>query len=741
VTTLNLLKSGVFFVALSSVAIAQGVDIRGGVADSVTHERIPYANITLVGTGHGASSNVHGFYVVTSVPSGEYQVVVSSIGYQTCTTTIKVHPGDPIVLDFMLVPKAVQMSEVIVTENPRRQLSEIHSSMQILEQKDIHAVPVVAQEDVFRSIGILPGIVSTSDVSSQFYVRGGAGDQNLILLDGMKVYSPYHAFGIYSVLDPDILKTTEVYTGAFPAEYGGRLSSVVNMTTRDGLNKTISGKGSINFLSGKLQLDGPLMPDVSWLVNARKSLFPKTFSKFFTNDLPLSFYDSFMKLTIVAAGFHGKLDFQSFFSGDDLKSSNPLEPDYSWRTSVFGFAASGLVHNRAFVDMVTYSSTFEAHRYSKESPSVTPASTRISETTVRANATFYTDTRDLYFFGFEFSFPSLDYSLVNNAGLPQVVRSTYLESSMWSHYQASLGRLQADIGIYVDLGTLFERGGQLEVVQPRLSLSYQLEGSWRAKIAYGRYTQNMITVNNEDDVIPMFDAWIQVPRGIRSERADHYVVGIDGNVLRNLSTSFQSYYKSYGSLVEYNRDKIDANDPDYVSATGKAYGFESLIRYRNDLLDLYASYTLGWTTIANGGLTYNPRYDRRHTINLLSMVHVLDGFDVSFRWEYGSGLPFTQTVGYFDRLALTEIFRQGFVHQTGDPYSLLGDKDAARLPAYHRLDASATYRFVVRPTRGSIGIHVTNVYDKQNIFYFDRGTGHQINMLPFFPTATLSLEY
>jgi hypothetical protein len=726
---------------LPSVLLGQGIDIRGIVADSVTRERIPYANVLLLGTGLGAASNIHGFYVVTNVPPGEYQIAASSVGYQTQTKTIKVRPGDPILLDFMLTPKAVQMSEVIVTDNPRRQLSEIHSSMQILEQRDIHAVPVAAQEDIFRSIGILPGIVSTSDVSSQFYVRGGAGDQNLILLDGMKIYNPYHAFGIYSVFDPDILKTTEVYTGAFPAEFGGRLSSVVNMTTRDGGGKTLSGRGNINFLSGKLQLDGPVLPDFSWLVNARKSLFPKTFSKFFTNDLPLSFYDGFIKVTGLAAGVQGKFDFQSFFSGDDLNSSNPLEPDYSWRTSAVGFAASGLVHNRAFVDMVTFTSTFEAHRDAKQSKTVTPAKTRINETTVRANATFYTDSKDLYFFGFEFSFPTLEYALINNAGVPQTVSSSFLESSMWSHYQASWGRLQADVGLFIDLGTLFERGGQLEVLQPRLSLSYQLEGTWRAKMAYGRFTQNMITVNNEDDVIPIFDAWIQVPRDLRSERADHYVLAIDGNVLRNLSTSFQSYYKSYGSLIAYNRDKIDASDPDYIRATGKAYGFETLIRYGSPVVDLYAAYSLGWTTITNGDITYSPRYDRRHTLNLLSMLHILDGFDIALRWEFGSGLPFTQSVGYFDRLALTDMFRQGYVHQTGDPYMLLGDKNAARLPSYHRLDASATYRFSVRPIRGSIGVHVTNAYDKRNIFYFDRKTGQQINMLPFFPTATLSLEY
>jgi hypothetical protein len=272
-------------------------------------------------------------------------------------------------------------------------------------------------------------------------------------------------------------------------------------------------------------------------------------------------------------------------------------------------------------------------------------------------------------------------------------------------------------------------------------VSYELPGGWRAKLAYGRFTQNMVTVNNEDDVIPIFDAWIQVPRELKSEEADHCVAGLEGNILRTLSTSFQGYYKSYGSLVAYNRDKIDASDPDYISATGKAYGFESLIRYANPLVDLYAAYSLGWTTITNGSTTYNPRYDRRHTLNLLSSLHLLEGFDLTFRWEFGSGLPFSQSVGYFDRLGLTDVFRQGYVHMTGVPYALLGDKNAARLPTFHRLDASAAYHFSMKRVSGSVGVQVVNAYGQKNIFYFDRSTGRQINMLPFFPTATFSLEF
>jgi outer membrane cobalamin receptor len=600
---------------------------------------------------------------------------------------------------------------------------------------------MAVQEDIFRSIRILPGIVSTSDVNSQFYVRGGAGDQNLILLDGMRIYNPYHAFGIFSIFDADIIKTTEVYTGAFPPEFGDRLSSVVNMTTREGRSTAISGRANINFLSTKLRIDGPAVEKVTFLISGRKSLFSQTFKNFLNKDLPLSFYDGFLKLTGEAGESHGTYSAQWFFSGDDLRSSNPVEPDYSWRTGAIGFVASGLIQDRVYVNAVGFENSFEASRNAKESKDVTPASTKVRETGVRANATLYTDSRDLYFFGFEFSFPRLEYQLINNYGVPRSLNTSFVETSSWIRYQSTKGRLQADLGFHVDLGSLFERGGGLEVLQPRLNLSYALWDNWKAKASYGRFSQNMITVNNEDDVIAIFDAWIRIPEELESEQADHYVLGLEGNLLQMLSTSFQAYYKDYNSLVIYNRDKVDALDPDYVNGDGKAYGFEALVRYGIPFVDTYLAYTLGWTTVTANDLTYYPRYDRRHNLNLLAVFHPLEGLEVTFRWEIGSGFPFTQTIGFYDRLSLADIFRGPYAGETGKPYSILGEKNAARLPTYHRLDASATYHFALPPFEGTFGLHVVNVYDRRNVFYFDRKTGQQIDMLPFFPTATLSIEY
>jgi hypothetical protein len=720
-------------------AQSQGVDLRGVVADSATGEKLPFANVVIMGSGKGAATNINGFYLIPNVLPGSYEVAASSVGYERRVQRINVGATGPVHLDFKLPSKAVEFSEVLITERGKRELVEINTSVHIMDQQDVQRVPVTVQDDIFRSIQVLPGIVSASDVNAHFYVRGGAGDQNLILLDGMKIYNPYHAFGAFSIFDPDFIKTTEVYTGAFPPGFGGRLSSVINLTTRDGRATAVGGKANINFLSSKVQIEGPLVSDVRWISSFRKSIFKNTLGTLYGKDVPLSFYDAFVKVTRENVDY-SRYAVQGFFSGDELTSSSATEPDYRWKNHAVGFTASGLIQDRVFVYGVGFENYFEAKREGKGSASITPASTKVKETGLYLNATLYTNTHDLYFFGFEFSFPTLEYNLINTFGIRRRIFSSYVEAWSWVRYQTKLAGVQVDGGLHVDLGSLFQRDPELTMVQPRLNIAYSVAEGWTLKASYGRFNQNIITVNNEDDVIPIFDAWIRVPSELRAETADHYVAGIEGNIWRTLSTSVQGYYKHYGSLVTYNRDKVDALDRDYVNSRGRSFGLEVLVRYGDSVMDLYGAYTLGWTFVANRDFEYPPRYDRRHSINLLAIAHVFESLDATVRWEIGSGFPFTQSVGYYDRNSFDDVFDKPFVDETGEPYTLLGRKNGTRLPWYHRLDFSLTYRFTLSLFKGNVGFHLVNVYDRKNVFYFDRQTGQRVNMLPFFPSATLNLE-
>ncbi len=719
---------------------AQLADVRGLVTDSTSGERIPFATVIIQNTTLGTSTNLAGFFLIPSVPPGTYEISASSIGYRRKLQTITVHSGQTLQLTIALAEEAVAMSEVVITERSKRELREIQTSVQVLDQRDLKMVPVTVQEDVFRSIQVLPGIVSTSDVSSQFYVRGGAGDQNLIMIDGMRIYSPYHALGIFSIFDSDIIQTSEIYTGAFPPGYGGRLSSVVNLISKDGRKTGYAARSNVNFLSSKLQIEGPVGDNIRFFTNARRSLPTNTFSRFISEDAPLSFYDVFAKVTMESDNGNARYSGVAFLSGDDITFGRVTDADYSWRNTAIGVTGSGLMDKRLFVSAVAYGSSFEAYRQVNSSGN-NPASSTVNDLTIRANATLYTDSKDLYFFGFEFSFPSLEYRVVNNAGREVVLRQTLPEASAWFRFQMSSDVWQFDGGVHLDVTTLF-RGTSAYWLQPRLNASLALFHDWRLKLSYGRMTQYVITVNNEDDLISLFDAWIAVPEDLEPEHADHIVAGIGGSVLSLLGLDIQAYYKDFGSLITYNRDKLVATDPDYVNGAGSAYGAEAMVRYEHPAVDLLGAYTLGWTSLHTGGITYPPRYDRRHSLKLLGVVHPLRSLDLSLRWDVGSGLPYTPSIASYNRISFTDVYRNPSLFERGAPYlALARDKNSYRLPVYHRLDVAVVYRIDLSPIRIGIGGSITNVYDRENIFYVDRQTGERVNSLSFFPSAMLTIEY
>jgi hypothetical protein len=718
---------------------AQTSDIYGVVSDSVTKQRIPFANVTVVSTNRGAASNNVGFYLIPKLPPGTYELSASVIGFIRVVKSVTVRPGQSIETNFLLPPTTIESKEVLVSGTRKSLELERSTSVHVLEKQDIKMIPVTAQQDLLQALKILPGIVSTSDVSSRFYVRGGAGDQNLFLFDGIRIYNPFHALGIFSVFNPNVVDNVEVYTGAFPPGFGGRLSSVVNIMTRDGRADRISARANVNLLSMEAEVEGPAIENSSWFLDVRRSLSSQTFNRIVGEDIPVSFFDGTFKMSLQPSGVQ-KFNLTILSSGDNLLSRDPDQPDYSWRNAGISISGTDLPTDRLFVQWQVYGSSYSATRDSKISTTITPASTSVKHYGIRTSATVYTGPKDLYYFGFEFASPALDYSFFNRIGTQQDIQSTFFEASAWARYQADIGDLQIDAGVHAELAPLLEGGQAWREIQPRLNLNYLAIGTWRVKASYGRFTQRMLTVGNEDDIISIFDAWIKVPSNLPPEQADHYVLGLSGYLTEEMSLSLEGYHKHYGSLVVFNQDKILPSDPDYVQGKGNADGVELMLRSRSSVIDLYGAYSLSWVKIDNEGLVYYPRYDRRHHINLMAIAHLVKGLNATLKWEFGSGFPFSETVGYFNRLTLDNGLPGRFELETGPPYMMLGEKNAARLPGYHRLDASVSYELNLAGFEIAVGADLLNLYNQKNIFYFDRTTGQRVNMLPFFPSVTLTVK-
>jgi hypothetical protein len=365
----------------------------------------------------------------------------------------------------------------------------------------------------------------------------------------------------------------------------------------------------------------------------------------------------------------------------------------------------------------------------------------LEEATLRGEATVYTEDQDTFFEGFELSLPSILDSLTTNTGAPIQYSQSNIEMYAWFRYEGKIGPVGYDLGIHGDLSMLLKGKPLRHGVQPRFTLSYTFGENWRIKASYGVFTQKLITISNEDDLISLFDAWLFLPEELSPEVSRHYVLGVDGNIFSSLAASLQIYGKAYPSIAIYNVAKIFPKDPDYLSGTGRAYGVEALLRFTSPLLDVYASYAWSRVTLSETYLSYAPRYDRRHSVKAIATLHLFEGFDTSLHWEYGSGYPFTQGAGSYTRLSLSDLGTTSFPGGLGTPMGSLGAKNASRLPAYHRLDVGVSYARSLWMFRTVFEASVINVYDAKNILYYDRTTGKTDYMIPFFPTASLTLEF
>jgi hypothetical protein len=729
-----------FFACLQNHAalsqVPKGI-VKGVVRDSSNGETIPYASIVLEGTRLGVSASTRGFYLIPDVPEGTYHIRATAVGYQSKTKLVIVKANTTADVGFLLVPSPTELEPTTVTAERFRGQYETLPSVQPIVREEMELVPVTLESDLFRVISTMPGVVRTSDVSAQFYVRGGNGDQNLILLDGITVYNPFHGLGLFSIFDADAIKVSEFFTGGFGVEYGRRLSSVLNIVTRDGNANRLSGKFSMGFLTGHSLLEGPF-PGGSWLLSARKSFFKRPLKKFLNQDVPLSFYDVIGKFTLQSTQ-ESRFSIHFLLSNDDITHEGNSEPNYLWRNRGYGVSYEQLLGERLFVHFRLTYSRFVGQLFPQLSPGVRPQSTRVDEVNFTGDASYYVSAQSQLQAGMMWSIPSIETKLVNSADISITSSSAVTESALWLKYKfAHLYPLVIDVGARSNFVLLLS--DLRYVIEPRVALRYQLSPFLAFKASYGRYHQQLMTISNEDDIISIFESWIPVPEE-RLEEADHYVGGVEINISERVDLTLQGYYKQFRNLFTYNRDKVDRFDPDYLPGLGKAYGGEILLKGAVDPVYGWLSYSLGRTSRTLSDFTFSPRYDRRHTINVVAGCKIGAGFEINAHWEFGSGLPFTKIVGYYDRLSLNGIFDSTLARETGAAYAIQGEKNKGLLPAYHRLDLTLTKTISIDGLRFALEVNVTNVYDRKNLFYFNRFTGDRVNMLPFFPSLVFRGEF
>ncbi|MBN1448306.1 MAG: TonB-dependent receptor [Bacteroidetes bacterium] len=716
--------------------------VKGIVSDSLTGERLTLVNVYLPSEGMGAATDANGFYFIGNIPAGTHTVRATLIGYGTVIREITITGGKIVTMNFELTPSIVEM-EMVETTAERRIRYDTEISTQPISAAEISVVPKAVEADLFRTIAVLPGVVATSDVSSQFYVRGGGGDQNLIILDGMTIYNPFHALGIFSIFDADAVKEAEILKGGFPAQWGNRLSSVINIRTREGNKKRFSGKLNMSQVAGKALLEGPTPWEGSWMLSVRKSFFDEVLQKFVRQETPFDFYDVIGRMN-VATGDAGRLSVHTLFSGDVIQPGSEFDPEYRWNNAAYGMSWFQVLENKYLIETTFSFSNFLGELRPRANTQITPRLSEVNDVYFNGSVTYFRDNGDQYGAGFMFRLPEYHYRFVNSANYERDEVKKNSETGIWFKYKLKQFRpFSLELGIRSDIFSVLSPNSS-DAFEPRLGFAWDISPALAFKASYGRVHQRVITITNEDDVVSLFETWIPVPEDEPSQQADHYIVGFDGDIplVPGLNFNVQGYYKDLKNLVDYNRDKVDAADPDFVRATGRSYGMEFFLEERHPRYYGMVSYTLSYTERQLEDFTYNPRYDRRHNLNIIAGWKPGDGWDVNVRWEYGSGLPFSQIIGFYDRLLFTGLFDgNGYIDETGQPYTMLGPKNSGRLPAYHRLDVSASKAFQFEFIRLVLEASVLNVYDRSNMFYYDRTSGERIDMLPILPTVNLRIEF
>ena len=759
------------FCFLCNDSIAQHGALKGFVYDKSNGEPVAYAVIQLAGTSYGCMTEKNGGYMLTRIPAGDYTLQVSFIGYDSIVEKITIK-GDMTTQNFYLEPTKTTLESVSVSAERQRVVTETRTSVISVTAKDIKQMPAIGgTADFAQYLQILPGIVSTGDQGGQLYVRGGTPIQNMLLLDGMLIYNPFHSIGLFSVFDSDIISSADVYTGGFGAEFGGRLSSVMDIRTRDGNKKHISGKVDLNTFGAKLLLEGPIVKlredrgvALSYILSVKGSYLEhssKVFYPYIERGLPYNYLDLYGKFSLT--GKTGtKLNLFGFRFDDKVNYSDVAT--YHWKN--WGAGANFLIIPGKAPMMIEGTVAYTNYRTSLDDkaykPVVDPETTgkdtnarqsTLSGFNVNLNFSYYIG-KSLLSIGAEvvgYTARYIFYSDTNASSVHSTVDYT-TDIGLFAKYKYNYRDK-----ILIEPSFRLQYYASLSVAspEPRLSFKWNITPKIRLKLAGGLYSQNFVAATSDRDVVNLFSGFLSSPAGlpdttvlgkeVRSslQKSQHVILGLELDVIPYTTINIEGYFKNFSVLTSLNRYKMFDEDPDYMFESGQAYGGDITLDFKYKGLLIKTVYSLGWVTRYDGKIHYKPHFDRRHNINLLASYSFgkRRSWQIDLRWNYGSGFPYTQTQSYYGNLNAS-AFNVDYVSANEGLNFILADYNGGQLPDYHRLDLSAKKAFHIgerHTIEASVG--VTNVYNYKNIFYQDRITNKTIYQLPILYSIGLSWHF
>ena len=775
--------SVVSFLVLSFISFSQDNTIRGFIYDKSNGEPMSFEKIKVLKLDSsivaGAVTDLNGFFSIPKMEKGNFLLKVENFKYEIAIQKVEIKEGKKIYdIKFELIKKDIvkELDEVKVSAENKTKRTEVEISKLKLDKASIERIPSYgAENDIVGAFSVTPGVVTTGDQGGQLYVRGGTPIQNKVLLDGMTIYNPFHSIGFFSIFETELVKNVDIYTGGFESKYGGRISSVMDITYRDGNRQEFGGKVSASPFLAKLVLEGPIgkksqdgSPRAgSYIFSAKHSLLDYTSKSLYPrindgNGLPFNFTDLYGKVTFTADG-GSKFSAFAFHNQDSVNYS---VADLNWDASGGGInflmvPSGSPIFIRGHVNGSNFQTTFAE-------TALEPRFSKIGGFDLGFDFSFFLKNESEMNYGFNLSGFNTQFVTYNEAKRKIEANNFTTEIGTYFNYRKVTNRWVIQAGlrvqVYASLNTVSP--------EPRLGLKYNANENLRFKFSGGRFSQNFTSASSDKDVVNLFNGLLSAPTNVQEQfinefqqmkdtknglqYAWHAILGFEYDLGKNVSVNIEGYYKYFSQLSNINQNKLyedvaqfeqidDVFKKDFILESGQSYGVDFLVKYSKDRLFLWGVYSLGKNTRWDGFQEYFPVFDRRHNINLVGsyLFGNKKDYELNIRWNLGSGLPFTPNAGFYQG----ESFQGGVTtdYVTNNPSStstLLGSFNSQRLPAYHRLDITFKKQFKFKnKTSMELIASITNVYGRNNIFYVNRVTGEEIYQFPILPSFGMSYKF
>ena len=759
--------------AAAAPVAAQGrATVNGYVQDAASGETLLLANVVVAGTTTGATTNNAGYYTL-GVDAGTVRLTASYVGYRSRTLELTLAPGEVRRLDFELQNEATVGEEVVVeAEAPIEDAAAVGVLSVPIDL--VEALPSAFEADLFRSLQLLPGVKSANDFSSKLYIRGGSPDQTLIQLDGTTVYNPTHFFGFFSTFNTAAIKDARIYKGAYPAEYGGRLGSVIDVYNRDGNRNRVAGSATLGLLASRALIEGPVSmgsTQGSFLFAARRSTLEPLLAALQDQieDVPENFYffDLNGKLTLDLTP-KDKLQLGLYAGRDKVRF--PFAEDAAFRLD-YGTATGALAYTRILTETL-FVTTRAAGSYYFNFPEADLSGTTFERDNQLTDFSLKADVEWL---------PSGSFRVKGGAGggllgltlrdrfggavrLEQVTRVPYGSGYAEAEYRFGDGYI-ATGGLRAD----YFAGGDYLRLGPRLKFEKKFGEGLIAQAAYGRYYQFLTLISNE--AFSGFDVWTTAADGVRPSYGDQLALGLKARLADGTRIETEVYGRTMEDLFDINPTLQDLADREYDEifrfGSGYAYGWEMLVQRDFGRLTGLFGYTLATTrrTYRSSPLypgsgidlypgsnvdldtgeirSFAPKYDRLHDVNAVLTYDLGRSWTATVSGLFQTGQAFTDPQQYYEVEGVADIGLD-----FGTPVLVSEQVNAARLPDYHRVDVgfAKTGRFF------SVGdyelqLQVINVYNRRNVWFYQADPDvnpigfDPVLQLPILPNVSLTVDF